>query len=95
MAIANHECGLTPQQLEAAKNVYAALRAAKESGVNFFDNYGTLECYNAKRITQPSTVQGLYSVKENNCTYSEKVVNYTSLQKLSDDKKPPLLFNPI
>lgn len=95
MAIANHECGLTPQQLEAAKNVYAALKAAKESGVTFFDNYGTLECYNAKRVAKVSAVQGLYSVKENNCTYSEKVENYTSLQSLPDDKKPPLLFNPI
>lgn len=93
MAIANHECGLTPEQLEAAKKVYAAMRAAKQCGVNFFDNYGTLECYNAKRITQPSTVEGLYSVQGNNCTYTEKVSNYDSLQKLPDDKKPPLLFN--
>ena len=95
MAISNHECGLTPQQLETAKKVFAALREAEKQGIKFFDNHGTLECYNAKRITQPNAVSGLYSVSENGCTYSELLNNYTSLNVVPEEDKPVLLFNPL
>ena len=47
------ECVLTPAQLKAAKRVYAAIKAAGKLGVGFWDNYGTLECYNSTKITMP------------------------------------------
>lgn len=55
---------LTPDQLKAAKKVYAAMKAAGKLGVHFWDDYGTLSCYNDKKIQVP--------IMEDFLSYSEK-----------------------
>lgn len=47
------ELGLTPKQLVATKAVFKAMKAAGRLGVSFWDNYGTLTAYNAKKINVP------------------------------------------
>jgi len=44
------DLGLTKEQITAAKKVYAAMRKAHKLGIDFWDNYGTLSCYNNKKI---------------------------------------------
>lgn len=39
---------LTDEQLKAAKAVYAAMRKAAKLGVEFWDMYGILSCYNGR-----------------------------------------------
>ena len=59
-----YELQLTPEQLKAAKKVYSAIKAAGKLGVNFWDNYGTLTCYNSKKIEVP--------IMEDNVSWKER-----------------------
>jgi hypothetical protein len=83
------ECVLTPAQLKAAKKVYKAMLLAGKLGVVFWDNYGTLECYNGHSITKPASGLGMcYELSENPVTYSEDLNNFKCGN--ADD---PLFFN--
>lgn len=74
---------LTSLQLKAAKKVYAAMRAAGKLGVEFWDNYGTLTCINADKVTIPypesgsnKRDSGTYSVNDYDPTYYENLKNF-------------------
>ena len=44
------ELTLTIEQIKVAKSVYRAMRKAAKLGIEFWDDYGTLGCYNGKKI---------------------------------------------
>lgn len=70
-------CSLNHKQLKAAKRAYNAMRKAGELGVHFWDNYGTLECYNSLGIDKPAPDPSLpYDLSENPVTYSEYLKNF-------------------
>ena len=70
---------LTPEQLKAAKKVYKAMREAGKLGVYFWDNYGTLQCYNGKKISLPVPDNtNEISICDFDPTYYEMLKNYSS-----------------
>ena len=70
---------LTDKQLKAAKDVYKAMRTAGKLGVGFWDNYGTLQCYNAKKISLPRPDNNCNkSLQDYDPTYYELLNNYSS-----------------
>jgi hypothetical protein len=70
---------LTDEQIKAAKAVYRAMRKASKLGVVFWDNYGTLQCYNAEKITCPVPDSDKeISMWEHDPTYSEILDNFRS-----------------
>lgn len=70
---------LTDKQLKAAKVVYKAMREAGKLGVYFWDNYGTLQCYNAKKITLPvPDDKSEFSLRDYDPTYYEILKNYSA-----------------
>lgn len=60
---------LTPEQLKAAKSVFRAMKAAHKVGVSFWDDYGTLTAYNAKKISVPHMVDSLSWAEKNGDKY--------------------------
>jgi len=70
---------LTDKQLKAAKDVYKAMKAAGKLGVYFWDNYGTLQCYNSKKISLPRPDASRdKSLQEYDPTYYELLNNFSS-----------------
>jgi len=70
---------LTDKQLKAAKDVYKAMKAAGKLGVCFWDNYGTLQCYNSKKISLPLPDDSHEkSLREYDPTYYELLNNFSS-----------------
>lgn len=70
---------LTETQLKAAKAVYKAMREAGRLGVCFWDNYGTLQCYNSKKITLPvPDDKSEFSLRDYDPTYYEMLKNYSA-----------------
>lgn len=73
------DLGLTDEQLKAAKAVYKAMRKASKLGVAFWDNYGTLQCYNSNKISCPVPDSDReISLWEHDPTYWEQLDNYSS-----------------
>ncbi|HSH52511.1 MAG TPA: hypothetical protein VK982_12375 [Bacteroidales bacterium] len=82
---------LTEVQLKAAKAVYRAMRKASKLGVVFWDNYGTLQCYNARKITTPVPDESKeISLDENDPTYYERLDNF-----ISGNADDPLFFDRV
>ena len=70
---------LTSEQLKAAKKVYKAMKIAGKLGVYFWDNYGTLQCYNAKKISLPVPDDtNEISIRDCDPTYYEMLKNYST-----------------
>lgn len=82
---------LTDEQIKSAKAVYRAIRKAHKLGVCFWDNYGTLTCYNGKKITSPtpspsdSRGDG-YSLRDNDVSYYEILPNMAFQAGNADDE---------
>lgn len=73
------ELQLTKEQLNAAKMVYKAMKIAGKLGVHFWDDYGTLSCYNAnkiERLTMDYEVHSDIEIHENNIAYYETLKNF-------------------
>ena len=97
------ELELTENQLKLAKKVYMAIRKAGKAGVDFWDNYGTLACYNAKKIQLPRPDKGfsISTLKHNNLIYEETLKTFFAgnaddelfTEKITDGHNPPQTVN--
>jgi len=70
---------LTREQIQAAKSVYRAIRKAAELNVEFWDDYGTLACYNGNTIECLEMDERGHSdieIHENNIYYYELLDNF-------------------
>lgn len=72
---------LTNDQKKAANEVFAAMKKAHKLGVAFWDNYGTLTAFNAKKIGLPtpdilSRRGGKHSLNESDVSYHKAVPNF-------------------
>lgn len=71
---------LTEEQLKAAKSVYRAMRKASKLGVQFWDDYGTLACYNGnmiRRMGMDEREPGVISIRDNpDIAYDEILDNF-------------------
>ena len=69
---------LTEHQIQLAKKVYTAIRKAGKAGLNFWDDYGNLSCYNSKKITHPvPDEQHKINIREHkNVVYWENLNNF-------------------
>jgi hypothetical protein len=73
------ELELTKEQIKAAKAVYSAIKKAEKLGVEFWDNYGTLSCYNGLKIDciEMDDRRGGIPLSENeNLVYYELLKNF-------------------
>ena len=75
--------GLNPEQKKAAKSVFSAMRKAGKLGVEFWDMYGTLTCYNGKHFRGismddiPNGIQ-VINAEGNELVYSESLKNFAA-----------------
>lgn len=73
------ELKLTAEQLKAAKSVYRAMRKAHKLNVVFWDDYGTLSCFNREKITRlnmDGKTKGNISIRKYDITYYEHLDNF-------------------
>lgn len=72
---------LTDEQIKAAKSVYRAMRKAAKLNVQFWDDYGTLSCYNGNTVDHlvcddaPNYKDGV-EIYENSIHYWEMLKNF-------------------
>lgn len=71
---------LTEEQLKAAKAVYRAMRRAAKLNIQFWDDYGTLSCFNGNKIKaiQPDKHDAPNAIdirNEYDVTYNERLTN--------------------
>lgn len=72
---------LTEEQLKAAKSVYKAIRKAGKLGVEFWDDYGILGCYNGNQIRalhMDQRTPDVVSIRDHDITYDEHLANFHS-----------------
>lgn len=62
---------LTQEQLKATKAVFTAIKKANKLGVSFWDNYGSLQAFNNKKMDLPTPFGGEFSLNELDPTYTE------------------------
>jgi len=73
------ELKLTKEQEKAAKAVYRAMRKAAKLNVDFWDDYGTLSCYNGNKIARlnmDGNIKGNVSIRDYCITYYEMLSNF-------------------
>jgi hypothetical protein len=73
------ELELTKEQLKAAKEVYSVIKKAGSFGVHFWDDYGTLSCYNGYKIKSLSMDFESHSnieIHEHRLAYYEQLKNF-------------------
>ena len=70
------ELKLTTEQLKAAKAVYRSIRKANKLGVAFWDDYGTLSCYNDRKISRLNMEGNGVNIREHDITYSEMLPSF-------------------
>lgn len=66
------ELKMTDEQIKSAKAVYRAIRKANKLGVTFWDDYGTLSCYNDKKIARLNMEGNGINIREYDITYCEE-----------------------
>lgn len=76
--IESGELQLTPEQKKAAKAVYKAMRDAAKLHVEFWDDYGTLSCYNGNKLKgfQMHPVSESFVSTEHDPCYYELLKNF-------------------
>lgn len=76
--IESGELEMTPEQIKAAKSVYKAMREAAKLNVQFWDDYGTLACYNGNKLKgfQMHSVSDSFVSTDYDPQYSEMLKNF-------------------
>lgn len=70
------ELKMTPEQIKSAKAVYRAIRKANKLGVSFWDDYGTLSCYNDNKIARLNMEGNGINIRHHDITYSEMLPKF-------------------